>query len=334
MSISQLGLSPRQLSRDEVSPESICPSLFECMERIVKERKFTDVKILAGDEEFECHLLVLRSYSRFFEKFGSLDTNVIRLPHEHVTSRAFEVIYEWMLNDSETIRRNYFVELFKAAKFLQIDELICQCMCIIDDGNLIGEREALSLYLEAIECNEPVIKDIMIKKVSRIFMTFVASIEFLELHFHDVQQLLKLNSIGVHSELDIFFIVILWLEYDWNSRRDKLILLMELVRFELFQPWQLVELKKCPETLREILAHDEIFDMIDNALASISLSKSSFSVGDYQRESVIIKRRIINDDILWESFKFETNQDFHQNYLNFCKFLQLISGNHWQNIQN
>jgi hypothetical protein len=333
MSISQLGLSPRQLTRDEVSMESSCPSLFDCMERIVNERKFTDVKILAGDEEFECHFLVLKSYSRYFEKFG-LDSPVIKLPKEHVTSRAFEAIYEWMLNDSETIKRSYFVELFKAAKFLQIDELICQCMCIIDDGKLIGEREALSLYLEAIEHDEQVIKDIMIRKINKIFLTFVASIEFLNLNFNDVQQLLKLNSIGVNSELDIFFTVLLWLEHDWNTRKDKLIPLMELVRFELFQPWQLVELKKCPENLSEALDHDEIFDLIDNALASITLSKSSFSIGDYQRDFVVVlKRRIINDDVLWKSFDFETNPNFHENYLNFCKYLHQISSCHWLNIQ-
>lgn len=333
ISITNLGFCPRQLSRDEVSMESTCPSLLDCMEKMIKEQKFTDIKILTSEEDFDCHLLVLRCYSRYFERIDD-ETTVVELPSDQVTSSAFAIIYEWMTNDSKSIKRPHFVEVFKAAKFLQIDELITQSMDVIDDRKLTDQRESLSLFLEAIENNENVIKEIMMKRIETIFLTFVASLEFLDLKFQDVHDLLKLNSIAVNSELDIFFSAMLWLECDWYNRKIHLIPLMKCVRFELFQPWQLVELKKCPKEFQELLDNEEIFDMLDDALASISLSKSNFSIGDFLRDSksIVIKRRSIIDP-LWKSYNFEDNSNFYENYQNFSIYLQKISGNHWQMMQ-
>lgn len=205
-------------------------------------------------------------------------------------------------------------------------------MCIIDDQELIGEREALSLYLEAIEADEPFLKNQMMKKIEFIFLTFVASIEFLELSFANIQDLFKLNSIAVNSEIDVLFSAILWLKHDWQSRHQHLIPLMSLVRFELMQSWQLVELKKCPAELIDILGQDDMKEIIDEALALVALDKSNHDFGDTIRIPKVLKRKKISHDSLWKSFNFEENHDFYVNYQNFCKYLRKINGNHWEKI--
>lgn len=336
LSISKLGLAPRQLDKNELSFKSSCPSLEERLEEIVTARKFTDVEIVVGDQVFKCHLLVLRCYSEFFDKIAksdSVDSEIIQLPDSHVSPIAFDKVYKWILEDSPTIERMYFVEVFKAAKYLKIEELVSQCMKIIDDQDLIGEREALSFYLEAIKFDEPFLKDVMMKKFGTIFLTFVSSSEFLDLSFTNIQDLFKLNGIAVNSELDIFFAAILWLESDWKTRREHLIPLMSLVRFELMHSWQLVELKNCHGGLKDFLSPDDMKDMIDEAIAIVALNKSNHDFGDTLKIPKVIKRKIIKEDHLWKSHNFETNHDFDENYQNFSKYLRSISGNYWKQLK-
>lgn len=113
ISISQLGLAPRQLSREGFT--FTCPSLSEHLEEIVKEKKFTDVKIVVGEDEFDCHLLVLRSYSEYIDQIAKndwIDSQIIQLPDSHVSSTAFEMIYDWILAESTRIvERINFVEV-------------------------------------------------------------------------------------------------------------------------------------------------------------------------------------------------------------------------------
>lgn len=333
--ISDLGVTARHLTKDESSFQTCCVALDTRLEEIVKHRKFADVKVFVGEQDFHCHWLVLRSYSEYFDqtaKSDMVDHQMVQLPTSHVTPDAFELVYEWILNDAPVIKRSHFVEVFKAAKFLKIEELSKQCMSIIDDIHLIGEREALTMYLEAIEFDEPFLRDVMMTKLKKIFLTFVASSEFAELSFEHVQDLFTSNCIAVNSELDLFFTAISWIDHDLETRRQHVIPLMHFVRFELMESWQLVELKNCPAGLEEFLNHEEIMLLIDEALAVVALNKSNHDFGDSLRIPRVKHRQKLDNDARWKHYEFETNPNFFENYQNFCKYLQDISHKDLQDL--
>ena len=280
-------------------------------------------------------MIVLKSYSEYFEKLDKndeIDTQTVTLPDDQVTPTAFYKIYEWMLADENFLTRSSFAEIFKAAKFLKIQDLLSQCMCCIDDMRVIGEREALSIYLEAKEINEKSLQDYMRMKISKIFLTFVASWEFLELTQDEVEDFFKSNRLGVNSELDMLFSGIRWLQHNWSQRKKSIPTLLRFVRFELIQSWQLVELKRFPRELEHIFKYPEVQDMIDKALSYISLQNSDHCKGDSETLTTVFNRRLINDP-MWNEFQFERNPNLFQNFCNFCKYLNKLDGCHWRKLK-
>ena len=332
-SISMLGFYPRKFSTKEA--EAKFPSHLSFIEKMLKKREQTDTEVVVGDETFECHMIVLKSYSEYFEKLDkneSLDTKTVILPEDKVSSTAFGMIYDWMLADDANVKRSFFAEVYKAAKFLKIHELLSQFMCCIDDTNVIGEREALSIYLEAKQADKKSLQNFMLKKISKIFLTFVASWEYIELCFEEIENIFQSNRLGVNSELDMLFAAIRWLQHQWPQRKKDVPKLLKYVRFELINSWQLVELKKYPKELEHIFKSAEIQEMIDNALSYISLQYAENHSGDGDMPQEVFNRRILDDD-LWKKFEFEKNPNFYDNYRNFCNFLNMLDSCHWRKIK-
>lgn len=332
-SISTMGFQPRQFNQAEASANF--PSFLTCMEKSFKDHQNTDTKVVVGHETFHCHMMVLKCYSEYFEKLEknqNLDSQSLILPEDQVSTIAFHNVYDWMLSDEYSLPRFHFAELYKAVNFLKIHELKSQIMCYIDDKGLIGERTALSIYLEAKEADEKSLQGLMLNKISKIFLTFIASWEYLMLESSEVQAFFKSNRLGVNSELDMLFASIRWLQHEWPQRKVYVSSIMKLVRWELIQSWQLVELKNFPKELEQIFKITEVQEMIDKALFFISLQCSDSSAGDGDKLPEILSRLIINDQ-MWNEFEFERNPNFYQNYRNFCKYLNQLDACHWRKIK-
>ena len=167
----------------------------------------TDIQVKIKEEIFNCHMIALKCYSKYFQCLDEICgyTEVIELPEAEVTPRAFSAIYAWILSDEATISRSNFVEILKAATFLKIDQLVRQYWCCIDSKDLFNERSAFTLYMEAKEQRFPLLQTIMTPRISKVFLSVVASKEFVELEFEDVQAFLKSNKIAVNGETDVLY---------------------------------------------------------------------------------------------------------------------------------
>lgn len=130
----------------------------------------------------------------------------------------------------------------------------------------------------------------------------------------------------------MLFAAIRWLQHEWPERKKSIAGLITYLRLELLQSWQLVELKKYPKELEHIFKVQDVQDMIDKALSSISLQCSEIGAGEGESSSNVFNRRLINDP-LWNEFEFEMNPNIHENYLNFCSYLSQLDGCHWRKIK-
>lgn len=164
----------------------------------------TNVQIRIAETTFNCHMLVLQCYSEFFKSLNG--EQQIVLPADQVTAQAFHKVYEWMLTCQPIVQREGILELFNAAQFLKIRGLVAQCWVCLDDDKRFSEDAAFLLYLEArVLGQDELIQRLMLNRVSKFFLTLVASREFLEFGVDELCRLLSSNSIGVNSETDVGF---------------------------------------------------------------------------------------------------------------------------------
>ncbi|XP_034129877.1 kelch-like protein 41 [Drosophila guanche] len=73
----------------------------------------------------------------------------------------------------------------------------------------------------------------MLRRIRNYFLALVGSKYFAELTVDDLEDLLKRDSIGVNSEIEVFLLVLRWLNLAGDKRLKHLGRLLDCVRFNL-----------------------------------------------------------------------------------------------------
>ncbi|XP_011308672.1 uncharacterized protein [Fopius arisanus] len=246
--------------------------LYDELERRITNYKNADCIVHLGHDEFHCHLLVLQSYSTFFDDKNCKE---IDLTGSGVTSRAFSIIYDWMISCSaescHLLRRDNILEIFTGAQVLGIKELEEQCWSFIDNEELFSEDTAFLLYLDAKKIRNSAVMELMIPRIMKFFLMLVSTKDFLELSVDELCLLLRSDYICVNSEMEVLMSAVRWLMYDWETRKEYLLDILKCVRFGLIAPWQLVDVKRNPENpeFMELMSYPEIQKMVDDGLAFV-----------------------------------------------------------------
>lgn len=261
-----------QLKVDEKTP------LIKKLASVLQQNSSTaDVTIRIGDEEFNTSLLVLQCYSKYFQEISSISLKTIELPSSQISVDVFHKIGDWIIDNEKIIKRSDLMLMLRGAQFLKIHHLENQILHIIQDAKKFQENEALMLYLEAnfLGCEQ--VKNLMITRVQKFFLTFVSCEEFVHLNENEIEKWLKLDTIALNNEIEAFYAVCRWMLYDWYSRKSSLRKLMKCMRFGLVEPWRIVELRmnKNQGKLKEILNDPKLQELLEQSL-SYSTYKSCF----------------------------------------------------------
>lgn len=340
----------------EYSIDQICPDRYKTewrtapkleqkeklMKLIVNEYKnpeTSDICIQIGEVKFDCHMLILQSFSNFFLRRLKKE-KLIELKIENIQPDAFCSIYQWMISKSKKIERDGLIPLLLGAEYLEVDQLTLQCWNLIQNADWFKEDQAYLLYKEAVQWKFKKVQTLMMKQVKKIFLTIVASRDFVEMTKNEVMKWLELDNIGVNSEVDVFYAAVRWLLYDWQGREQYLIEIMKLIRFGLFPAWKIVILRKNENTgsMQQLLLNQQLQKYLEDSM-SYSIYRNCFEVEDFDRFADFLKRFNFNKlfernlmlDPYWQSTyknSFYSYEDF-QNYLNYIKSNALI---HWTKI--
>lgn len=185
----------------------------------------------------------------------------------------------------------------------------------------------------------------MLPRICKFFLSMVASKDFVEMDVKEVSGLLELNSIGVNTELDVFYAAARWLLHD-NARHKYMLEILSCIRFGLIVPWKLVEFRINEKTgpLQIFLKHQKIQNMIDSGL---SYSTYKFSVHNDENSEQFLgflkrfelklqyPRQMIQDEY-WKSRYFKRDSNQHYSYEEFLHYIQLIRSNaktYWKRLQ-
>jgi hypothetical protein len=223
---------------------------------------------------FNCHRCVLQCYSEYFYQLGNVSEVI--LPADQVTPAIFKSIYEWMLLDDEpqfpVHRYDALVELFTAATFLKIKDLLHQCWIIFDDEDIFHEETAFYFYQKVRQTQHADIKKIMLHRISRFFLTLVASKDYVELNTEEIVQLLQSNCIACSSEVEVLFSAIRWLLYDWVEREQQMLTIIKCIRFGLMTSMQLTYFSQGfdgDHILAGVFNHLSVRQMVEDGLAFV-----------------------------------------------------------------
>ncbi|XP_030383684.1 uncharacterized protein LOC115631150 [Scaptodrosophila lebanonensis] len=314
------------------------PDISDKLYEVLCDQSKCSTKVFVGKYKFRCHLSLLKAYSKYF--FKCKETNIIRLPPEKITPTAFHSIYNWILNIKDGSKRN-LVEIISGATFLEMDAVLEACWSMLNRSE-ITENVAFQLFCEASKFSLPDFESLMLSRISKFFLTLVASREFIEMNAAQICKLLNMHNVGVNSEIEIFMSALRWLSHEWPARQPHLVEIMECVRFGLLPPLFLRYLQNAQDTrvMHHISNSPEVQDMINNAFIYAS---TEMYCTDYTRrcefllpnfEVPVQRRWIFDKDCAYHhDFSCPQRQFFTYNqFLQYLLKLQATGPEYWQKL--
>ena len=204
--------------------------LQEYAEQSRKAERFNDVCIMAGNNSFPAHRLVLACYSKFFERLFQTPMKeqykgIVNL--DELDGEAVRLLLEYMYVGSITISQNNVFNLLVTANFLQIDEVCQYCFdflkIIISIKNWFTILSTLHLYE-----NNSVLKQLY-QSISENFNNIAKSEHFKELEIQDLTSIVLNLNRKILKETSIYDAITSWIRHDELNRKNKAGYLLTLI---------------------------------------------------------------------------------------------------------
>ncbi|XP_016980137.1 uncharacterized protein LOC108045349 [Drosophila rhopaloa] len=207
-------------------------SVPKVLAEMVKGNHGAYTRIRIGKHKFRCIPNLLKCYSVWF---ANRDWRMTRFQFKErqVPARGFAALYEWMRTE-KVPHFKVAVPLLQAARHLQVHLLEKDCWDVLSTDSA-REKLAFIVYLDAKRM--PALQDVcevMLSRIRYFFLALVGSREFLDLEVDALELILRRDSIGVNSEMEVFFAVLRWLGHSSPDEPTRLPLmrrLMSCVRF-------------------------------------------------------------------------------------------------------
>ncbi|KAH8355249.1 hypothetical protein KR093_009522, partial [Drosophila rubida] len=255
---------------------------------MVENHLSTTVQIEINKMYFNCHLLVLQSYSKFFLELDVVPL-VVTLPEEKVSQKAFMVIYKWMISDEPTLERKSILEVFVAATYLRIESLLLHCWKYFKDIECFNEDSACILYIET--KNNPaldIVRNLMLTRIRKFLLTFVATRDFLDVPINHLIYLLSSSDICINTEVEILFIMVRWLGHDWMQRQTHVSSLIPCIRLDWMPLWYLLYVRQVEthKLVKELINSRKVNAIFNEAISKITSKMYEQKVDDKSENSL------------------------------------------------
>ncbi|XP_037928073.1 uncharacterized protein LOC119662512 [Teleopsis dalmanni] len=296
-------------------------SLSPIVKYMVAHRQYDDTEVRIGTEVYYCHMKVLQTYCRKFDELTN--ERVIQLAPEIVSPHVFTELYAWIIDKKKGIRRQDLVGILKAASFLKMKAMLDYVTSCLADSSIFNEEAAVMFYTESIGLDIPIVHWTMLQRITRFFLTFVASKDFLYMKAVDLMHLIKCNYIGVNCETEVFFAVIKWFSHDPDTRKNFLAEIMENVRFGLMPAVQLTHLKnssRCHANVSRAINVRGVDQLINDGLSYRSIIEC-YGSDDY--EFMLHLKRAAFVELPYRYWIIDVNCNYHHSLL--CKHRNAVS---------
>nr|XP_020667169.1 kelch repeat and BTB domain-containing protein 12 isoform X1 [Pogona vitticeps] len=245
-------------------------TLLNQVKRMKELAEMTDVVLVAEDEKFPCHKLMLAAFSPYFKAMftcGLSECTQKEVVLQDMSAESVSIILHFMYTAELHLTNCSVQSVAIAAFFMQMDEVfqICQAYMMdhMDASNCVG------IYYFAKHIGAEELSDQARKYLYQHFAEVSLHEEILEIEAQQLLILIRSDDLNVSREDSILDLVLRWVNHSRKLRADYLLELLKQVRLALVSPSFLVEARKRNTML---LSNSECSDMIEGALEMIKKS--------------------------------------------------------------
>lgn len=223
----------------------------EIMNTLRHSKKLCDVKLKVDSEPFYAHKVVLAAASPYFKAMfcnSMRESQMTEIPLQGIRPTVLSSLIEFAYTSEIHVSEMNVCSLLPAATMLQMAHVQEACCTFLehqlDASNCIGIAD----FAQSHGCQDLYEKarNFLYKNFSDVFKCD----EYTLLSATQVRQVIKQDELNVRCESEVFAAVLRWVQYDINSRLNKLEDLLCVVRCHFLTPCFLEEQLKCCDLLQ------------------------------------------------------------------------------------
>ncbi len=200
-----------------------------------RENRLCDVVLHTAGGDLTAHKLALGAHSpALADKFKDFPTGeIIAIDVTDISRETVQCLLHFIYTTDIKITRQNVAYILFGARELELHVVIHLCLEFLSSYN---ETTAI-VYLEIAESNGlQQLASQILTYIAENFVLITNSQSFLQMSFQKLLVFLSNDSLNVLDELQLFYAVVRWVDYDRNQRLPVAALLLRCVRFQLIPP--------------------------------------------------------------------------------------------------
>ncbi|KAJ8316423.1 hypothetical protein KUTeg_006437 [Tegillarca granosa] len=169
--------------------------------QLYRDGCFTDIIIQVEAKQFQCHKVILSSFSPYFKAMFTVQMkeskeSIVKLPFIDVAT--FERVLDFMYSGKDVVTRQAAFELLEAASFMQIGVLQEKCEEILLQNVSIGNCFTLWQFAKKLCCSR--LENAAFRFILRNFPQMSEGDTLLHMTLQDLKSLFEDENIKIQNE--------------------------------------------------------------------------------------------------------------------------------------
>lgn len=227
-----------------------------------------DTEIIAGNETFKVHKVVLLAQSAYFEAMfnsGMQEAQNQKLTLPEIKSDIMTILIDFMYTSKVSINHEIVFELLDAAELLQMTKVVNCCTTFL--SKTLSVENCFSVFgVARLYYNDELIQKIIIFMSMNIEIISESQV-FLLLEIEDLKFIITSDRMVYATEEDIFYTVMKWVKFDLENRNKFIYDILDWIELpRISRPFLIKIIAKMPIIRQNKDAFEKIISYYESLL--------------------------------------------------------------------
>lgn len=252
--------------------------IYKGLEKLYKDKQFTDVTLASGDRKFYCHKAVLATscpyfmtmFNSSFKESFNADVNM------SIDGNTLKAILDFIYSGSIHLDVENVQNILSAANFLQLNILRDGCAKFMEKHITEGNCLETYFYAKAHECSSLAHQSLML--TCKHFTEISRKEKFLNLPFDKVIDVICRDELNIDNEKIAYEACLSWINQDLQDRKQYTVELMQAVRFANLEVYYFCdnvannELLQQHNQIRTVIKQVEYYNLVKERKHEVDLN--------------------------------------------------------------